>query len=193
MSSKRDAILKAALTCFVEQGFYGTAIPKIATGAQVGAGTIYRYFEHKEALVNAVYQNAKTLLIAALLDEFPESAPARQQFAELWRRLAAFAQSEPEALVFLELHHHQPYLSDESRAIELAALEPIVAFFLRAAQAGAVKDAPPEVLISMVWGAFVGLIKSQRLGHLTLTPEVVATSEACCWDMLTPHPTGGLL
>ena len=56
---KREAILQAALELFVERGFYGTAVPEIADRASVGAGTIYRYFESKEALVNAIYRQEK--------------------------------------------------------------------------------------------------------------------------------------
>src|SRR5690606_27876447 len=55
VTDKREAILHAALELFVERGFWGTAVPEIAEKAGVGAGTIYRYFESKEALVNALY------------------------------------------------------------------------------------------------------------------------------------------
>ncbi|MGN6106845.1 MAG: helix-turn-helix domain-containing protein, partial [Kofleriaceae bacterium] len=53
---KREAIIAAALELFVERGFFGTAVPEIAERAGVGAGTIYRYFESNEALVNAIYR-----------------------------------------------------------------------------------------------------------------------------------------
>src|SRR5689334_15289154 len=56
---KREAILAAALELFVERGFYGTAVPEIAERAGVGAGTIYRYFESKETLVNELYREQK--------------------------------------------------------------------------------------------------------------------------------------
>ena len=59
VSDKREAIMQAALELFVERGFYGTAVPEIADRAGVGAGTIYRYFESKEALVNALYREQK--------------------------------------------------------------------------------------------------------------------------------------
>src|SRR4051812_14698782 len=58
---KRESIMSAALDLFVERGFFGTAVPEIADRAGVGAGTIYRYFESKEALVNAIYREQKLL------------------------------------------------------------------------------------------------------------------------------------
>ena len=56
---RREAILAAALELFSERGFHGTAVPLVAEKAGVGAGTLYRYFESKEALVNALYQRWK--------------------------------------------------------------------------------------------------------------------------------------
>lgn len=77
---KRQSILKAALELFVQRGFHGTAVPDIARGAGVGAGTIYRYFSNKEALVNELYRHWKTELSGRLLDNFPMAAPPREQF-----------------------------------------------------------------------------------------------------------------
>src|SRR5215831_2739828 len=87
---KREAILTAALELFVERGFYGTAVPEIAERAGVGAGTIYRYFESKEALVNAIYREQKLLFGQVALDDFPSAAPTREQFRVLWMRMAKF-------------------------------------------------------------------------------------------------------
>jgi TetR/AcrR family transcriptional regulator, repressor of fatR-cypB operon len=54
VTGKREAILNAALQLFTEFGFHGTAMPQVAERAGVGAGTIYRYFTSKEALVNTL-------------------------------------------------------------------------------------------------------------------------------------------
>src|SRR5215470_12938535 len=87
---KREAILSAALELFVARGFYGVAVPEIAERAGVGAGTIYRYFESKEALVNAIYREQKQAFGAVTISDFPASAPTREQFHTLWNRMASF-------------------------------------------------------------------------------------------------------
>ncbi|MFN0246911.1 MAG: TetR/AcrR family transcriptional regulator, partial [Kofleriaceae bacterium] len=76
---KREAILDAALELFVERGFFGTAVPEIADKAGVGAGTIYRYFESKEALVNAIYRQQKQRFAHVVLADFPASSSTREQ------------------------------------------------------------------------------------------------------------------
>src|SRR3954464_442008 len=104
-SDKRRAILDAALELFAERGFHGTAVPEVAERAHVGAGTIYRYFESKEALVNALYRDQKMKMISALLTDFPSAALAREQFATIWGRMARFADENPNGFAFCELHH----------------------------------------------------------------------------------------
>ena len=90
-SDKREAIFDAALTLFAERGFHGTSAADIAQRAGVGAGTIYRYFEGKEALVNALYQHHKAALGRALLAGFDPEAPPREAFHHFWHRAIAYA------------------------------------------------------------------------------------------------------
>jgi AcrR family transcriptional regulator len=116
-SGKREAILDAALRLFSEHTFDGTAMPLIAEQAKVGAGTIYRYFDSKEALVNAVYRRWKAEMNRILLDEAPRGVTPRTEFGHWWRGLWRFAQENPAAFTFLETHHHESYLDEESRAL----------------------------------------------------------------------------
>ena len=116
-TNKREAVMRAALDLFVERGFYGTAVPEIADKAEVGAGTIYRYFPSKEALVNELYREEKMRFGNSVIDHFP-TGNARELFRTLWMRMAKFAVENEKSFVFLELHHHARYLDAESRAVE---------------------------------------------------------------------------
>ncbi|TWM64728.1 HTH-type transcriptional repressor Bm3R1 [Bacillus paralicheniformis] len=49
--SKYQKIIEASLVLFADRGFDAATIPMIAEKANVGAGTIYRYFDSKEDLV----------------------------------------------------------------------------------------------------------------------------------------------
>jgi TetR/AcrR family transcriptional regulator, repressor of fatR-cypB operon len=182
--SKREAILDAALELFSERGFHGTAVPLVAERARVGAGTLYRYFESKEALVNALYQREKSVFIGALTRDFPAVAPPREQFRVFWHRLVDYAREHPTAAVFLELHHHAPYLDAESRALEERVLQPIVAFIQHAQQQQALKPVDPMLLISLAYGAFIGIAKAIWVGHLELTPATFEDAEGCVWEAI---------
>lgn len=55
----------AALEIFVEKGFAATRLEDVATRAGVGKGTVYLYFESKEALFKAAIAGAMTPAIEA--------------------------------------------------------------------------------------------------------------------------------
>ena len=198
VDDKRRIILDAALQIFADRGYHGTAVPEVAASAGVGTGTLYRYFAHKEALVNEVYRDAKQRLRAALLDGAiePDGAgePARgfdldaaeRWFTELWRRLGAFARAEPAAFRFLEMQDHVEYLDPESRRVELSVLAPLwlTGKRLRDRVAGA----PIDLLIALLWGAFVGLVKASRLGYLELDDRRLEQAGTACWRMIAPPP-----
>jgi AcrR family transcriptional regulator len=184
MPDKRELILEAALELFADRGFHGVAVPEVADKAGVGAGTIYRYFENKEALVNALYQKYKSQLTALVLKDFPVDKPARQMVHHLWSRLADFALANKKAYAFLELHHHADYLDAESNAIENRIID-LGCRFLQAAQArGEVKPVPPMLLIAIVHGAFVGMLRKAWEGLLELTPETITQAEQCAWEAI---------
>jgi AcrR family transcriptional regulator len=198
---KRRRILDAALRVFAVRGYEGTSVPDVADAAGVGTGTLYHYFRDKAALVNEVYRDAKLRLRAALLDGLPELDvyrfdEAERWFGELWARLAAFAAAEPDAFRFLEMQDHVPYLDAKSREVELSVLAPLWLAGRKLRQqmkgAGAAGAAAPvDVLIALLWGAFVGLVKASRLGYLKLDAKSLAHARDACWRMIGPMTKEG--
>jgi AcrR family transcriptional regulator len=184
IADKREAILDAALTLFAERGFHGTSVPDIARLAKVGAGTIYRYFEGKEALVNALYQHHKSELGRALLDGFDAQASPRASFHQFWKAAVGFATKSPRAFQFLELHHHAPYLDAKSHALEAELLGLADRFITAASEREVFKDVPSGVLLALVWGAFRGVVQGGCEGRLALTPKTISQAEECVWEAI---------
>jgi AcrR family transcriptional regulator len=181
LPTKRDAILTAALELFAQRGYHGTAMPDVAALAQVGTGTIYRYFDSKELLVNEVFRAAKILLRDFLLARVRLDLPPREAFGLLWQALYAFARTHPMEFRFLELQDHVPYLDDRSRNVELQVLAPIWAYCVGSRRNGISRDMPAEALMAMIWGAFVGLLKAEHTGHIRLDESIVRAAEQAAW------------
>tara|TARA_Y100000758_G_C16018230_1_gene410127 strand:+ start:132 stop:728 length:597 start_codon:yes stop_codon:yes gene_type:complete len=185
---KRQAILRAALKVFAEGGVNGVPMPVLAEQAQVGTGTIYRYFDSKEALVNELFREEKLAMAKRLYGDLDSSRPPKELFAQAWQRIAAFSREDPEAYRFLELQDHRPYLDAQSREVEQQVLKPIIAQY-RALQRQGIfrRDIRAEVLMSMVWGAFVNLIKAERDGHIQLTEDDINGAFEACWSLCTAN------
>ena len=183
VSDKREAIMTAALELFVDRGFYGTAVPEIADKAAVGAGTIYRYFESKEALVNAIYRQEKTRFAAQVIESFP-TGNAREQFRTLWMRMAKFSVENTKSFVFMELHHHARYLDAESQALEHRMLELFTNVVVAAQARGELKTGAPRVLMGLVMGAFVGVIRSCVEIDQPIADADWKLAEQCIWEAI---------
>lgn len=181
---RRQAILDAALQLFGELGFHGTTVPQVAQRAGVGAGTIYRYFEGKEALVNALFQHWKGEMGRALMNDFPTTLPVREQFHVFWRRMVDFATNNRAAFAFLELHHHKEYLDAKSCDVESTVLAAGRAFFDETRRLQVTKPVSSDLVIAMVWGAFSGIIKGAWTFDIELTDEVLDQAEACMWEAI---------
>ncbi len=179
---QKERILEAALGLFAEFGYHGTSIPQVMERAGVGAGTVYRVFESKEALVNAVFRDAKRRLEVALRDDLATDLAPRRLFDAFWARLADFARTEPVTFRFLELQDHVPYLDGESRGVEIGVLAPILLACMDLPRRGVFRaDVPPDATIALIWGAFVGLVKAERLGYLKLDDKTFAAARDACW------------
>jgi TetR/AcrR family transcriptional regulator, repressor of fatR-cypB operon len=184
VSDKREAIMTAALDLFVERGFYGTAVPEIADKAGVGAGTIYRYFDSKEALVNALYRQEKTSFAQHVIENFPLVGIGREQFRALWMRMAKFAVEHTKSFVFLELHHHARYLDAESQAVEHRMLELFTNVVIAAQARGELKAGSPRLLMGLVMGSFVGVIRSCVEIDQPLDQADWKLAEQCMWEAI---------
>jgi AcrR family transcriptional regulator len=84
--------MAAALELFVEKGFAGTRLEDVAARAGVSKGTLYLYFDSKEALFKAVIQEGIVPILeegAGLVDSFEGSTAdlLRALIGEWWQRI----------------------------------------------------------------------------------------------------------
>jgi AcrR family transcriptional regulator len=85
-------LMAAALELFVEKGFTGTRLEDVAARAGVSKGTLYLYFDSKEALFKAVIQEGIVPILeegAGLIDSFEGSTAdlLRAMIGEWWQRI----------------------------------------------------------------------------------------------------------
>ncbi len=186
--NKQEDILDAALLLFATRGFDGTTVPMIAERAKVGAGTIYRYFENKESLVNALFQKCVMELSETIKKDFPISnGDIREQFRHIFKRMFNFAKKDINGLLFVDSHSGARYLNDQSKKLFADFLDFLRILLENGKKQGMICQLPSEALISIVYGAFVRLYKVIQTGVLEETPELLKGVEECCWNAIRVH------
>lgn len=71
-AAQRDALLQAAEQLVRAGGFAALAIQSVAQRAGVSVGTVYRYFDNKEALAVEVFERASAREVAAVAQAVAE-------------------------------------------------------------------------------------------------------------------------
>jgi AcrR family transcriptional regulator len=65
-ADRRDHILDCALEAFAKTGFHDTSIADICARARIGRGTLYEYFEDKQAVLSALMDRIANRVIDAV-------------------------------------------------------------------------------------------------------------------------------
>lgn len=94
----RDALVAAARGLFARDGFQAATIADIAEAADLGFGTFYRYFADKEAVLEAIFEDGREELDAALHAEEPAGTPAPLALARLSRRFVHLVRRDHDLL-----------------------------------------------------------------------------------------------
>lgn len=184
-SIKRTNIIEAALVLFADRGFHGTNVPTIAKHANVGTGTIYRYFENKEELVNTVYQIYTNKLFESITSKFPSDASTYDQYLFIMKRLIHFAKKNKKAFIFIETHNHADYLDTTSKELMRKLENFLRVFIARGVKESKLRrDLSPEVLIAIVYGAYVAIFKRIEAGVISDTEELIEGFIRAGWDTI---------
>lgn len=80
----RERIIDTARTVFREQG-YDASLDEIAKRAGVGAGTLYRHFPNRDALLDAILQNWVERVEAATEKTLAHEGPPRELLLDWFR------------------------------------------------------------------------------------------------------------
>ena len=185
---KRDAIIAAAIKLIAEYGFHGTPISLIAQEAEVGAGTIYRYFADKDALVREIFLQVHAEFNQALLLGYDEGRPIRDRFFHLCRGIFRYGMDHPFEFKFIEQFCHSPYGIDLRReklfckCIDTGADLPLKEVLDAGQRQQVIKDLPLPALLALAIGPIVFLVKDNIAGLVQLDEAGISAILAACWD-----------
>jgi AcrR family transcriptional regulator len=183
---KRDEIVRAALELIAENGFHGAPMAMIAERAGVGAGTIYRYFENKEVLINELYASIEISIKEALQDGYSVERPFRERFLHLGTELLHQFISNPLVFKYLEQFHNSPYgvafRRDKILGNSISGSDVFKELFEQGIAQQILKDLPLVILFALFFGPVLAVARDHILGFVELDEALMHQTIEACWD-----------
>jgi AcrR family transcriptional regulator len=181
---KKAAALKATLELISELGFQGTSISKIAEKANIGVGTIYRYFANKEDLINALYIDIKTNSSRVILGNYSKELSTSESLKHVINSTVHYFIKNPIELSLMEQYENSPLITATTHEEVTHLIEPLMDLFRCAVAENLLKELPFEILVTLFSGAVISLAKLYITGKVKIDEKMLNISINAIWDML---------
>jgi AcrR family transcriptional regulator len=181
---KLEAIAQAAYACVLERGMRALTLAEIARTAGLATSTLYVYFPSKQALLDDLYERAKTETFALLMEGDAADLPLKARLRRMWLNMLGVRLHHPAQMVFMEQYVSSEFMSEHNRALG-ARMAGVYHALLGAGQRDeTLKTVPLPLLV----GTIVGSVhETGRLIASKVLPDDEQTRVAAfslCWDAL---------
>jgi len=112
----KEEILAAALHLFSQKGFHNVSMQEIADKAEFGVGTLYNFFDSKEALFEELLDNCGQSILIDFLDILNGQGNAAQRLGTFIRQQPQFQQKYGETIkLYISIIELRPGLSKNKK------------------------------------------------------------------------------
>lgn len=185
--NKRELILEATADLIAEQGIQNCPMASIAKHAGCGAGTIYRYFETKEALIEQLYLSISEDMSEYSLQNYPKEASVRARFDHIWGRFYDFLNLSPRNICLLDQLWASPLICTELQQRAMSDIHTeVISLLENAKESKCIKSIQNELLLTMTFGSLFNIARKQQMLPELFSEEVqVQTLLDMCWDAIS--------
>jgi AcrR family transcriptional regulator len=190
-SDKREAILKTALSLFVERGFFGTPTSLISREAGVATGTLFFYFRTKEELIDTLYLQVKAKAAEAMCRGLENEKDTKARLNRLGHNAVAWGMKNKEEVKFMEQFAHSPFVSTSAQEEGMSRFVFLQDLVTEGIREGVIRDYDPQLLVYMMASSLSGLIGIVAgAGSPAEREAIIDQGLEFVWNGLTTGPAG---
>jgi len=184
-------ILQATLDLVAEHGFHGTSVHMIANRADIGVGSIYRYYDGKDELIHAVFSSIEGNLENSFLAGYLEKQTVEERFAHICLNLTAYLLENPIDYKFLEQYIASPYgvakgknrmVGNSSGGVGSGGI--LYSLFEEGKSCEHIQDLPLMTLYALTLGAIFFLVNGHNSGIFELNETIIDKTIYTSWNAI---------
>ncbi len=181
-TDKKQRILNSTLKLINLYGFHGTPISMIAKDAEVGAGTIYRYFKNKVAIFNELFSIIMKEFHEATISNIPEGVSVKDEFYIKYRNMLNYFVHNEYKGAFIAQYLASPFIKPEiieenrTRNIHLHKL------IARGISDNSIREVTYDTVALYMWGVIKQLHYLYTNNAIEITEEFIDTLFEFFWE-----------
>jgi len=183
---KPRQILEAAVRAFARKGYHACRVGEIAEEAGVAYGLVYHYFGSKEEVLETIFRDTWTQMLARIREVEEGGEPAREQVRKITALLLRTWRRDPDLVRVLvrEVTRSPERMQRQIKEIGHAydALERIVAQGQETAEFR--DDLDPQIAAAIFYGALEEVLTGWVMGQLPDEDEDIARAEQVVTGLL---------
>jgi len=180
--SKREQILQTTLELITELGFHATPMSLIIKKSGVAAGTIYHYFEGKEQLIDTLYNELKSEMGKAIIQDISEHQNYKDKFTAILKNLFYFFIQNPKKFEFIENYSNSPLVYKEIKAINRRHYQEAIEFIESGIRIGILRKMPVVLILNLIFGNISTLVKMILHEEINNTNNILDLVIQSSWD-----------
>ncbi len=165
-TTKKEAILDAALTLFAEKGVDAATTREIAERADTAEGNLYRHFEGKDDLVRTLFETTARRFADVLKAEAGDEDDPRARLEALIQGIFTFGESHPAAFQFLLASHPSHIPKDRDLLLGPYPMRLFVETIVRGVSQGAFRPVDPVLATGWIVAMAQRAVLLARMGLL---------------------------
>jgi TetR/AcrR family transcriptional regulator, multidrug resistance operon repressor len=143
-----------------ERGFYGLSMKALADSAGVAAGTIYRYFENKEDMINQLHLHVKAEIAAVTFKGLHEGLSEKEKYALCWRNTYQSVLTNPNRIIAVSMLFLRPCVKgQEMLSCNDQLFAPLFNIYEQGIREQIFHDFPIPVLLALSFESSINLAK----------------------------------
>ena len=190
--NKRDDVIQAAMEIIAKEGFHNAPTSLIAKRANVGMGTIYRYFKSKDELIHEIYAERVAQVRKYVLLDYDPKGSIKARYMKLCRSVFNFLVNNPLDYVFFDQYLNSPYgLNNQLRDIDdhkrgqISEVYPLLELFTEGQESGVIKNMELALLVALTENCIFTLVRHQIHGELGLDDKAVEQFFSATWESVS--------
>lgn len=192
-SSKKTALVEAAISTLAREGFSRATTARIARNAKAGEGSIYRHFKNKDDLLNIAAAYSAQRVFGPARKNYAPDASVHAQFIRFCTDFLSAGKDLQLDHQFLEQYLNSPLgIAYRQKVLETVMVNPDIqpifyplnAIIVQGKQLEILKDLPIQYLVALSMGPMIFMLKHAAQGFMELSEDRIATIASSCWDAI---------